>query len=124
MQWVGGRQAPVHCFDSEHESTALTLIPASKHVGTVSASTTPPLLCSLASGKCMRTGMCVTARSCVAAMQYLDMIADIMSTGARRGDRTGTGTLSKFGCQMRFNLRHTFPLLTSKRTFFRGVHAF
>lgn len=39
----------------------------------------------------------------------------------RRGDRTGTGTFSKFGCQARYNLRHTFPLLTTKRVFWRGV---
>ncbi|KAK9812564.1 hypothetical protein WJX73_009302 [Symbiochloris irregularis] len=54
-------------------------------------------------------------------MQYLDMIADIIGKGAKRGDRTGTGTLSKFGVQLRFNLRHSFPLLTSKKTFWRGV---
>ncbi|CAD7702715.1 unnamed protein product [Ostreobium quekettii] len=53
--------------------------------------------------------------------QYLNLIKDIITTGARRGDRTGTGTFSKFGCQMRFNLRHTFPLLTTKRVFWRGV---
>ena len=54
-------------------------------------------------------------------LQYLDMVADVMATGARRGDRTGTGTLSKFGLSMRFNLRHTFPLLTTKRVFWRGT---
>ncbi|KAL3150606.1 hypothetical protein ABBQ32_000413 [Trebouxia sp. C0010 RCD-2024] len=53
--------------------------------------------------------------------QYLDLVADIIKTGAKRGDRTGTGTLSKFGCQMKFNLRHSFPLLTTKRVFWRGV---
>ena len=53
-------------------------------------------------------------------MQYLDMVADIIKTGTRRGDRTGTGTYSKFGCQMKFNLRHSFPLLTTKRVFWRG----
>lgn len=50
------------------------------------------------------------------------MVDDVIRTGNLKGDRTGTGTLSKFGCQMRFNLRHSFPLLTTKRTFWRGVH--
>lgn len=55
-------------------------------------------------------------------MQYLDLCRDIMEHGVRRGDRTGTGTLSKFGTQMRFSLRDdTLPLLTTKRTFWRGV---
>ena len=53
--------------------------------------------------------------------QYLDAIRDIIETGVERGDRTGTGTLSKFGIQMRFDLRKTFPLLTTKRVFWRGV---
>lgn len=54
--------------------------------------------------------------------QYLDMVEDIIKTGNRKGDRTGTGTLSKFGAQMRFSLRDgQFPLLTSKRVFWRGV---
>jgi len=56
-----------------------------------------------------------------ATLQYLDMVDDVMRTGNLKGDRTGTGTLSKFGCQMRFDLRHSFPLLTTKRTFWRGV---
>lgn len=55
-------------------------------------------------------------------MQYLDLCRDILETGVQRGDRTGTGTLSKFGTQMRFSLRDgTLPLLTTKRTFWRGV---
>lgn len=54
-------------------------------------------------------------------MQYLEMIDDVMRTGVFRGDRTGTGTYSKFGTTMRFNLRHSFPLLTSKRVFWRGA---
>ncbi|MCO5577575.1 hypothetical protein L7F22_031406 [Adiantum nelumboides] len=53
--------------------------------------------------------------------QYLNLIQDIIQTGIEKGDRTGTGTLSKFGCQMRFNLRCYFPLLTTKRVFWRGV---
>ncbi|XVE66996.1 hypothetical protein DITRI_Ditri08aG0125100 [Diplodiscus trichospermus] len=52
---------------------------------------------------------------------YLKMVQDIISNGNLKDDRTGTGTLSKFGCQMRFNLRKTFPLLTTKKVFWRGV---
>ncbi|WOL06790.1 bifunctional dihydrofolate reductase-thymidylate synthase isoform X3 [Canna indica] len=52
---------------------------------------------------------------------YLRLVEDIIDNGARKNDRTGTGTLSKFGCQMRFNLRRSFPLLTTKRVFWRGV---
>eukprot|EP00210_Caulerpa_lentillifera_P007153 g6843.t1 len=53
--------------------------------------------------------------------QYLDLIEEILNSGSAKEDRTGTGTLSKFGKQMKFNLRHYFPLLTSKRVFWRGV---
>ena len=53
-------------------------------------------------------------------MQYLNMVDNIIRNGVHKGDRTGTGTLSQFGCSMRYNLRHTFPLLTTKRTFWRG----
>uniref|UniRef100_A0A453D8Z4 dihydrofolate reductase n=1 Tax=Aegilops tauschii subsp. strangulata TaxID=200361 RepID=A0A453D8Z4_AEGTS len=53
--------------------------------------------------------------------QYLNLVQDILRSGARKNDRTGTGTISKFGCQMRFNLRKNFPLLTTKRVFWRGV---
>lgn len=53
--------------------------------------------------------------------QYLDLIRRIIATGNRRGDRTGVGTLSIFGAQMRFNLRNGFPLLTTKRVFWRAV---
>jgi dihydrofolate reductase/thymidylate synthase len=55
-------------------------------------------------------------------LQYLDLCREIIDHGIQRGDRTGTGTLSKFGTQMRFSLRDgTLPLLTTKRTFWRGV---
>lgn len=54
-------------------------------------------------------------------LQYLRLVRDVMAKGALRGDRTGTGTLSLFGAQMRFNLRDSFPLLTTKSVFWRGV---
>ncbi|KAL1192293.1 Bifunctional dihydrofolate reductase-thymidylate synthase 1 [Cardamine amara subsp. amara] len=53
--------------------------------------------------------------------RYLNMVEDIILNGNVKNDRTGTGTISKFGCQMKFNLRRSFPLLTSKRVFWRGV---
>uniref|UniRef100_A0A2P2LQC3 Uncharacterized protein MANES_11G084400 n=1 Tax=Rhizophora mucronata TaxID=61149 RepID=A0A2P2LQC3_RHIMU len=52
---------------------------------------------------------------------YLGLVQNIITNGTWKEDRTGTGTLSKFGCQMRFNLRKTFPLLTTKKVFWRGV---
>jgi thymidylate synthase len=53
--------------------------------------------------------------------QYLDLLRRLLDEGARRDDRTGTGTLSLFGHQMRFDLGAGFPLLTTKRIFFRGA---
>ncbi|XP_059653784.1 bifunctional dihydrofolate reductase-thymidylate synthase-like [Cornus florida] len=52
---------------------------------------------------------------------YLRLVQDIITNGTLKDDRTGTGTLSEFGCQMRFNLRKSFPLLTTKKVFWRGV---
>ena len=55
-------------------------------------------------------------------VQYLSLIRKILKNGIVRGDRTGTGTKSLFGAQMRFDLRDgTLPLLTTKKTFWRGV---
>lgn len=54
-------------------------------------------------------------------MQYLKLVRRIITQGVSKGDRTGVGTLSVFGEQMRFSLRDSFPLLTTKRVFWRGV---
>lgn len=52
---------------------------------------------------------------------YLDLCRYVLENGTRKGDRTGTGTLSVFGYQMRYDLRKGFPLLTTKRVPFRLV---
>ena len=53
--------------------------------------------------------------------QYLALMADIMTTGVERGDRTGVGTLGVFGRHMRFDLGQGFPLVTTKRVHFRSI---
>jgi len=53
--------------------------------------------------------------------QYLDMMQHVLDNGTRKDDRTGTGTLSVFGHQMRFDLQQGFPLVTTKKLHLRSI---
>lgn len=52
---------------------------------------------------------------------YEDLLREIMETGDEKGDRTGTGTKSVFGRQLRFDLSESFPLITTKRVHFKSI---
>jgi thymidylate synthase len=53
--------------------------------------------------------------------QYTDLLQDILDNGVTKSDRTGTGTISVFGRQIRHKMSDGFPLLTTKKMYFKGV---
>ena len=53
--------------------------------------------------------------------QYLELLEDIKDNGVKKADRTGVGTISVFGRQMRFDLSKGFPAVTTKKLFMRGI---
>ena len=53
--------------------------------------------------------------------QYIDFAKHVLENGMKKGDRTGTGTISTFGYQFRCDLSKGFPLLTTKKVFYKGI---
>lgn len=70
----------------------------------------------------MRNFFCLLRKKTMHQEQgYLDLVRDVLENGEPRDDRTGVGTIAKFGASLRFDLRNEFPLLTTKKVFWKGV---
>lgn len=63
----------------------------------------------------------VKRRECEGEEQYINLVKDVLSNGESRDDRTGVGTISVFGRHFTIDISNSFPLLTSKRVFWKGV---
>lgn len=53
--------------------------------------------------------------------QYHDLLKEVLNNGIKKEDRTGTGTISLFGCQKRYDLRNSFPLITTKKIHWKSI---